>query len=407
MLDLFKIEDPNIEILDFKRKLVNDEYRNIVSARLSAPVKKCVFCKATNVIKNGGKTVHIRLADLRLERCELALWKQRYYCQECHKTWIAKTNLVEEKHSLSHQLKHSILSLAHENVTATHIARVCHCSVSSVIRVINAFVTPKRRMAILPKHLCFDEFRATGNEMAFICCDAENEHEVVTILPNRLTKTITEHFLNRYSFQERQRVETIVVDLNAQYLSFIHRIFPNAEIIIDRFHIVQMAGRALDNARIQLLKQFEDKRCREYKVLKSQWRLFHKDESQLETAKPVFLLGLNETITQNNAVDLILHNYSQFEAVYSTYQGIISALKKKNYEDLTDIINSYHSTHPAMDQTIFSLKKHCHYVANSAKYSYSNGPLEGINRKIKCLKRICCGFRNFENFLRRIDCIHC
>jgi len=54
-----------------------------------------------------------------------------------------------------------------------------------------------------------------------------------------------------------------------------------------------------------------------------------------------------------------------------------------------------------MDQTLHS----AHYIANSAKYDYSNGLLKGINRKIKNLKRSCCGFRNFENLLRRIDCI--
>ncbi|QOL70609.1 transposase [Limosilactobacillus mucosae] len=44
-------------------------------------------------------------------------------------------------------------------------------------------------------------------------------------------------------------------------------------------------------------------------------------------------------------------------------------------------------------------------MANNAKYDYSNGLLKGINRKIKNLKHSCCGFRNFENLLRRIDCI--
>ena len=42
---------------------------------------------------------------------------------------------------------------------------------------------------------------------------------------------------------------------------------------------------------------------------------------------------------------------------------------------------------------------------NSAKFEYSNGPLEGINRKIKTLKRTCYGFANQKFFFLRIDCI--
>ena len=124
-----------------------------------------------------------------------------------------------------------------------------------------------------------------------------------------------------------------------------------AEIIIDRCHIIQMAGRSLDNARIQLLKQIKDHRCREYKVLKSQWRLFHKDDNQLEAAKPVFLRGINEFITQQDAVDLILRKYPDFARVYENYQGLQSALKQRNVDELNSAIFAYENTKTAMDQT--------------------------------------------------------
>lgn len=58
-----------------------------------------------------------------------------------------------------------------------------------------------------------------------------------------------------------------------------------------------------------------------------------------------------------------------------------------------------------MAQPVHTLHQSAHFVANSTKYDYSNGPLEGINHKIKNLKRSCFGFRNFENLLRRIECI--
>ncbi|MEK1349759.1 transposase [Limosilactobacillus fermentum] len=42
------------------------------------------------------------------------------------------------------------------------------------------------------------------------------------------------------------------------------------------------------------------------------------------------------------------------------------------------------------------------YVSNSCESAFSNGPIEGINRKIKALKRICYGFKNMDNFYARI-----
>ena len=85
-----------------------------------------------------------------------------------------------------------------EGITATGIARICHCSPSSVIRIIDEAVELKSRVARLPENLCFDEFRSVNSTMSFICCDAEGSHDIVAILENRLTKTIREHFTNRY-----------------------------------------------------------------------------------------------------------------------------------------------------------------------------------------------------------------
>ena len=77
----------------------------------------------------------------------------------------------------------------------------------------------------------------------------------MAILENRLTKTIRENFMNRYTNRERAAVKSVVVDLNAQYIKFIKALFPNARIIIDRFRIVQLVERALGNARISLVKK--------------------------------------------------------------------------------------------------------------------------------------------------------
>lgn len=53
-----------------------------------------------------------------------------------------------------------------------------------------------------------------------------------------------------------------------------------------------------------------------------------------------------------------------------------------------------------MDTAIQTLRQNRKYVLNSAKFEYSNGPLEGINRKIKTLKRTCYGFANQKFFFK-------
>lgn len=196
----------------------------------------------------------------------------------------------------------------------------------------------------------------------------------------------------------------MVADLNAQYIYFIKHIFPNAQVIIDRFHIVQLTARALDKCRTTLISHIS-KHSREYKLLKSHWKLFHKYEKEITDDKPVFLNGINEYMTQRNALDLIFDFSPKFKQVYQVYQGILEATREKDESALHDVIYSYHPTQSAMGTAVSTLKRNIHYVENACYFSYSNGPIEGINRKIKELKRHRYGFRNLNNFFNHIDCI--
>ena len=147
-----------------------------------------------------------------------------------------------------------------------------------------------------------------------------------------------------------------------------------------------------------------DHHCREYKILKAHWRLFHKDSADLEAARSFYLRGVNEYMTQQNALDLIVKNHPQFEKVYDAYQDVFNALKKKR-ERLIDVLENYRRSGQNMDTAISTLKKNMTAVLNSVEYDFSNGPVEGINRRIKSLKRSCFGFRNLDNFRKRIALI--
>ncbi len=139
--------------------------------------------------------------------------------------------------------------------------------------------------------------------------------------------------------------------------------------------------------------------------MKSHWKLFHKKAEDLHPEEVVFLRGVKQYMTRQNAVDLITSNFFKFAEVYQTYQDITKALNKRNSELLESTILDYQKNNTEMDTAIQTLRQNRKYVLNSTKFEYSNGPLEGINRKIKTLKRTCYGFANQKFFFLRIDCI--
>lgn len=129
-------------------------------------------------------------------------------------------------------------------------------------------MTPHR----LQKALCFAEFRSTGGRFSFICIET---HDLLLLLENRLSKTIKEYFLNNYSLAQRQKVQVVTMDLNAQYQQFVRYLFPNAIIVFACFHLVQLASLALDQARIKAFKEISDpSHSRIYKALKNSGSCF-------------------------------------------------------------------------------------------------------------------------------------
>ena len=115
-LELLGITDSNIKITRFSAESVNGEKRNVIEARLTYNVDRCSYCESERVVRNGSKILHTRLTELQQEHFEMKLYKQRYLCKECLKTWSARTDIVEEGHTLSHQLKRSVLHMARERL---------------------------------------------------------------------------------------------------------------------------------------------------------------------------------------------------------------------------------------------------------------------------------------------------
>ena len=89
----------------------------------------------------------------------------------------------------------------------------------------------------------------------------------------------------RFSLQARANVKTVTMDLNFYYQDIVRACFPNAQIVIDRFHMIQMLTRSFNSLRIQVMKTF-DKRSRQYQLLKSPWKLYLKKFDELEKVHP-------------------------------------------------------------------------------------------------------------------------
>ncbi len=150
----------------------------------------------------------------------------------------------------------------------TAITQALAVSPSTVIRKLKEFKF-KTDLNWLPAHMNWDEYAFKKGKMNFIVLGFDSQN-IITILNRRTQVTTRNHFL-RYPRQIRSRVKVITMDMLSLYYNIAKKLFPNAKIVLDRFHIVQYLSQATNRVRIQVMNQF-DRKSLEYKALKRYWK---------------------------------------------------------------------------------------------------------------------------------------
>ena len=151
--------------------------------------------------------------------------------------------------------------------------------------------------------------------MSFIAQDFDSL-TILAILDGRTQATIRNHFL-RYSKQVRNRVKVITMDMFSPYYDIAKKLFPNAKIALDRFHIVQHLSRAMNRLRVQIMNQF-DRKSHEYRALKRYWKLIQQDSQKLSDKRfyhPTFRIHL----TNKEILEKLLSYSQELREHYELY----------------------------------------------------------------------------------------
>jgi len=84
-------------------------------------------------------------------------------------------------------------------------------------------------------------------------CDGKTG-KILDIVEDRKLNNLLKYFAY-FTHKARSKVKLIVIDMYSPYISLIKKMFPNAVIIIDKFHLVQLISTSLNKTRINLMKK--------------------------------------------------------------------------------------------------------------------------------------------------------
>ena len=203
--------------------------------------------------------------------------------------------------------------------------------------------------------------------------------------------------LSQLSDEQIRSVEAIAMDMSAAYVNAAKQMVPFAEtkIVHDRFHIMQMATKAVDKVRRgehrALMKDGDDRLSRtKYVWLTSHEHLSEKQQQvfdatydqQLQTGKAwAYKEMLRDLWSQSSAASATMYFTDWYKRVIHTRLGPLKTVAR-------------------------SIKERLQNVVNYCTHRVTNAVAEGMNSKIMSIKRRVGGFRNRQNFKTAIF-FHC
>ncbi|WP_407082853.1 ISL3 family transposase [Streptococcus pneumoniae] len=401
MTKLLDIKDTNIQIID----VVNRDSHKEIIAKLDYDAPSCPDCGSLMKKYDFQKPSKIPYLETTGMPSRILLRKRRFKCYHCSKMMVAETSIVKKNHQIPRIINQKIAQKLIEKISMTDIAHQLAISTSTVIRKLNDSHF-EHDFSRLPEIMSWDVETVRGVtvsigrwKMSFIAQDFE-KLDIITVLEGRTQAVIRDHFL-KYDRAVRCRVKIITMDMFSPYYDLARQLFPCAKIVLDRFHIVQHLSRAMSRVHVQIMNQFHRK-SHEYKAIKRYWKLIQQDSCKLSDKRfyrPIFRMHL----TNKEILNKLLSYSEDLKHHYQLYQLLLFHFQNKEPEKFFGLIeDNLKQVHPIFQTVFKTFLKDKEKIVNALQLHYSNAKLEATNNLIKLIKRNAFGFRNFENFKKRI-----
>lgn len=192
-----------------------------------------------------------------------------------------------------------------------------------------------------------------------------------------------------------RRLRAVGMDMNAGYELEVRQHCPNAEIVFDLFHVVAKYGReVIDRVRVDEANRLRDDKPARKIVKSARWLLLRNPEHVIRWEDRV---RLRELLAANRRL-LTVYLLKEDLKLLWRYRHAPHAQRAWN-----------HWYHRAMRSRIEPLKRfarklepYLHGILAHARWPLNTSVLEGINNKIKVIKRMAYGYRDDQYFFLKI-----
>jgi transposase len=361
-------------------------YFHLVSSR-----NRCAHCKSFRVIKKGFKIRRLRTVPIGRKRVFLLVKMRRFYCQDCRCTLFEELGIAGRKKHYTKSLERYVMDLCMRMTirdvaehTGLHWATVKAIDRRRMRRHVPA-ASDLRRL----RFLGIDEVSVRkGHRYLTSAVDLERGR-VVYIGEGRSEQSLAA-FLKRLR-RLKAPLKAVALDMWRPYVRAVRSRFPQAALVYDSFHILRDYAKMLDALRSEEARASQGAMKKVIKgsrflLLKGQERLSIPAKEKLQQ-----LLQLNQRLLKAYVLKEELRRLWRFHSRNEAERFLLDWINKAFQSGIKKLIHFAHR-----------ILKHVEGILNYFRYPISTAMVEGINNKIKVIKRKAYGYRDIEYFKLKI-----
>src|SRR5471030_1563195 len=244
-----------------------------------------------------------------------------------------------------------------------------------------------------PRRLAMDEFALfKGHRYATVVLDADTR-QVLWVGEGRSRDAIRP-FFEWLGADRCRHIEAVAMDMNTAFDLEVRQHCPNARVVYDLFHVIAKYGReVIDRVRVDEANRLKDDRPRRQIIKRARWLLLRNKENVPADQQP----KLDELLAANQA---LMTTYVMKASLKELWQASTAAQWRRAWKDWLRMANE--SEIEPLRRFARRLKSYWRGIIARVRWPMHTGQLEGINNRIKVMKRMAYGYRDSNFFFLKI-----
>jgi len=317
---------------------------------------------------------------------------RRVWCPGCQHARVERLDFADPSKRITHRLARYVYELC-QTMTIEDVARHLDLNPKTVKAVDKHFLQQEYGQTDCEgvRILAIDEIAIRkGHQYMAVVLDYETGR-VVWMGEGRSKETL-DAFFAEMTDEQKQAIEAVATDMWDPYINRIRHHCPQAKIVFDLFHVVKAYGDVIDAVRREEVRKAKSRQ--DYRYIKGSRYLLLKNRDNLTAEQRVQLRELLEVNERLSAVYVLK---DQLKMIYDYRRRGWARKALYQWCDMAREVD-----HPAMRRFMKRLHVYEDGILNHCSYLIGTSPLEGVNNKIKVIKRKAYGFHDPVYFAMKV-----